>query len=64
METITEFGRITRPMLMSSFSDDFSATFKAEEEQLISLFRSSYPRGWRTEIRVRRASGPFLRTPV
>jgi hypothetical protein len=43
MELITEFGRITRPMLLSSFTDDFSVTFKEEEERLMSLFRSSYP---------------------
>jgi radical SAM PhpK family P-methyltransferase len=43
MELIKEFGRITRPMLLGSFTDDFSATFKAEEERLLLLFQSSYP---------------------
>jgi p-methyltransferase len=39
MERIKQFGAITKPMLLNSFKDDFSMTFNAEEERLVSLFR-------------------------
>lgn len=39
MEQIKEFGRITKPMLLRGFAEDFSAVFEAEEARLVSLFR-------------------------
>jgi p-methyltransferase len=41
MQQIKEFGRITLPMLLHGFSDDFSLDFSQEERQLVDLFKDT-----------------------